>query len=109
MICASSLGDVLEDHADPFGNGRAGLLRSAKISPVFVSEIISYPELVAREKPNLQKGMNFGISRAHSIILMSVRRGAPYHDRLDLDRNLLTYEGHDVHRPAGARRSSTSR
>jgi hypothetical protein len=32
---------------------------------------------------------------------MSVRRGAPYHDRLDLDRNLLIYEGHDVHRSAG--------
>ena len=25
---------------------------------MFVSEIISYPELVAREKANLQKGMN---------------------------------------------------
>jgi len=68
---------------------------------VFVSEIISYPELVAREKANLLKGMNFGIRKAYSIILMSVRRGAPYHDRLDLDRNLLIYEGHDVHRSAG--------
>jgi hypothetical protein len=26
---------------------------------MFVSEIISYPELVGREKANLQKGMNF--------------------------------------------------
>ncbi len=68
---------------------------------MFVSEIISYPELVAREKANLQKGMNFGIRKAYSIILMSVRRGAPYHDRLDLERNLLIRGGHDVHRSAG--------
>jgi HNH endonuclease len=68
---------------------------------MFVSEIISYPELVAREKANLQKGMNFGIRPGYSIILMSVRRGAPYHDRIDLERNLLIYEGHDVHRSPG--------
>ncbi len=68
---------------------------------MFVSEIISYPELVSREKANLQKGMNFGIRPGYSIILMSVRRGAPYHDRIDLERNILIYEGHDVHRSAG--------
>jgi hypothetical protein len=68
---------------------------------VFVSEIISYPELVSREKANLQKGMNLGIREAYSIILMLVRRGAPYHGRLDLERNLLIYEGHDVHRSVG--------
>ncbi len=68
---------------------------------MFVSEIISYPELVSREKANLQKGMNFGIRPGYSIILMSVRQGAPYHDRIDLERNLLIYEGHDVHRTAG--------
>jgi hypothetical protein len=68
---------------------------------MFVSEIISYPELVARKKANLQKGMNFGIRPTYSIILMSVRRGAPYHDRVDLERNLLIYEGHDVHKTTG--------
>ncbi len=68
---------------------------------MFVSEIISYPELVSCEKANLQKGMNFGIRPGYSIILMSVRRGAPYHDRIDLERNILIYEGHDVHRTAG--------
>ncbi len=68
---------------------------------MFVSEIISYPELVSREKANLQKGMNFGIRPGYSIILMSVRQGAPYHDCIDLERNLLIYEGHDVHRTAG--------
>jgi HNH endonuclease len=69
---------------------------------VFLSEIISYPELVAREKANLQKGMNFGIRPGYSIILMSVRRGAPYHDRIDLEKNLLIYEGHDVPRSHAA-------
>ncbi len=68
---------------------------------MFLSEIISYPELVAREKANLQKGMNFGIRPSYSIILMSVRRGAPYHDRIDFEKNLLIYEGHDVHRSPG--------
>lgn len=65
---------------------------------MFLSEIISYPELVARERASLQKGMNYGIRPGYSIILMSVRRGAPYNDRVDFERNLLIYEGHDVPR-----------
>jgi hypothetical protein len=69
---------------------------------MFLSEIISYPDLVAREKANLQKGMNFGIRPGYSIILMSVRRGAPYHDRIDHERGLLIYEGHDVPRTHAA-------
>jgi len=69
---------------------------------MFLSEIISYPELIAREKASLQKGMNFGIRPGYSIILMSLRRGAPYHDRIDIERNLLIYEGHDVPRSQAA-------
>src|SRR5262249_50027853 len=68
---------------------------------MFVSEIISYPELVAREKANLQKGMNFGMRPGYSIIVMSVRRGAPYHDRIAFERTLRIYEVHDVHRGHG--------
>ncbi len=82
--------------------GEAAFDGSIESLPVFLSEIISYPELVAREKANLQKGMNFGIRPGYSIILMSVRRGAPYHDRIDLERNLLIYEGHDVPRSRSA-------
>jgi hypothetical protein len=78
------------------------LSSSLESQAVFVSEIISYPELVAREKANLQKGMNFGIRSGYSIILMSIRRGAPYHDRIDLENNLLIYEGHDVPRSRSA-------
>jgi hypothetical protein len=69
---------------------------------MFVSEVISYPEMVAREKASLQRGMNFGIRRSYSIILMSIRVGAPYHDRIDIERNLLIYEGHDVPRSQAA-------
>jgi hypothetical protein len=32
-------------------------------------DIISYHELVAAEKANLQKGMNFGIGRDYSVVL----------------------------------------
>ena len=85
-----------------FEEGTADQLsRAPSVGSMFLSEIISYPELVAREKANLQKGMNFGIRPSYSIILISVRRGAPYHDRIDFERNLLIYEGHDVHRSPG--------
>ena len=39
--------------------------------------IISYPELVKREGLMVQKGMNFHIKPNYTIILMSVRKGAP--------------------------------
>jgi hypothetical protein len=37
-------------------------------------DIISYAELVTEERANLQKGMNYGIGKAYSMFLMSVRR-----------------------------------
>ncbi len=51
-----------------------------------------------REGASLQRGMNFGLSRNHSVILMSIRQGAPYHDRLEEDGSVIVYEGHDVPR-----------
>lgn len=59
------------------------------------NEIISYFEMCRRENASLQRGMNFGLAKNHSVILMSVRRGAPYRDRLDEDGSVLLYEGHD--------------
>lgn len=56
--------------------------------------IISYIEMCRREGTSLQQGMNFGIGGNHSVILMSVRRNAPYRDRLE-DGTILVYEGHD--------------
>lgn len=70
-------------------------------------EIISYPEMIQREGIALQRGMNFrvrGGAAGYSIILMSVRKGAPYQDQWHdpaLDgpyAGMLEYEGHDVRR-----------
>src|SRR5262245_7740987 len=48
-----------------------------------------------REGSSLQQGMNFGIGGNHSVILMSVRRNAPYRDRLEDGGTTIVYEGHD--------------
>jgi hypothetical protein len=48
-----------------------------------------------RENASLQQGMNFRISGTHSVILMSVRPGAPYQDRIEESGTTLIYEGHD--------------
>jgi len=62
--------------------------------------IISYIEMCRREGLSLQAGMNFGVGGNHSVILMSVRRNAPYRDRLEGEGTTLIYEGHD--QPRGA-------
>jgi hypothetical protein len=54
--------------------------------------IISYAEIIKREEIMLQRGMNFRIKPGYSIILMSVRKGAPYRDRWHEDTNILEYE-----------------
>jgi hypothetical protein len=59
------------------------------------NEIISYLEMCRREGASLQRGMNFGLGRDHSVILMSLRRNAPYRDRVEDDGTTLIYEGHD--------------
>jgi hypothetical protein len=38
------------------------------------------------------------MGRTYSVILMSVRPGAPYRDRIEDDGSTLIYEGHDVPR-----------
>ena len=47
---------------------------------------------------NLQRGMNFRLKDGESIILMSLRPGAPYADRVEDEGCTLIYEGHDVAR-----------
>jgi 5-methylcytosine-specific restriction endonuclease McrA len=44
---------------------------------------------------NLQRGMNFRLRGAETIILMSLRPGAPYADRVEDEGRVLIYEGHD--------------
>jgi hypothetical protein len=60
------------------------------------NEIIPYLEMCQREGLSLQRGMNFQVSDGMSIILMSVRKNAPYSDRFEDDGSTLIYEGHDV-------------
>ena len=60
-------------------------------------EILSYREMCNRIHVNtIQKGMNFHLKKDLSVILMSVRPGAPYSDEMDHRRNVLIYEGHNV-------------
>jgi hypothetical protein len=61
-------------------------------------DIISHWEMCQAEQRNLQQGMNFQPGGRRSIILMSLRPGAPYADRFEDDGRVLIYEGHDVHR-----------
>ncbi len=65
------------------------------------NDIIAYLEMCRREGASLQRGMNFGLGRSHSVILMSVRRGSPYNDRLEDGGSTLIYEGHDMPRRRG--------
>ncbi len=64
-------------------------------------DVISYTQLCLREGAHLQRGMNFRLRGGHSVLLMSVRQGAPYRDRVLEDGRVLLYEGHDAPRRAG--------
>lgn len=66
-----------------------------------VNEIIPYLEMCQREGLSLQRGMNFQSGRGYSIILMSVRRNAPYKDRIEDEGSTLIYEGHDISKNIG--------
>jgi hypothetical protein len=61
-------------------------------------EIISYPGMCQEEGTSLQRGMNYRLGNLHTVILMSVRPGAPYADRVEDDGRILVYEGHDMPR-----------
>lgn len=65
------------------------------------NEIISYLEMCRRERVSLQRGMNFGLGRSHSVILMSLRTNAPYEDELQDGGTVLIYEGHDEPKNTG--------
>jgi hypothetical protein len=60
-------------------------------------DILSYREMCdAEDIQTLQRGMNFRLKPSYSVILMSQRKNAPYHDRVDDDGITIEYEGHDV-------------
>jgi len=53
------------------------------------------------ERASLQRGMNYRLGGRVSVILMSLRRGAPYVDRIEENGKILIYERHDVPRTKG--------
>src|SRR5262245_1324374 len=65
---------------------------------IFPGDIISHIDMCSVEGISLQQGMNFQIKGGISVILMSLRKGAPYADRVENDGQVLIYEGHDVPR-----------
>jgi len=61
-------------------------------------DVISYIDMCREEGASLQRGMNFRLRGNMSLILMSLRRGAPYADRIEDNGKILVYEGHDIPR-----------
>lgn len=59
-------------------------------------KVSSYLDMCKEESVNLQRGMNFRLKGGMSVILMSIRPGAPYADRVEEDGRILIYEGHDI-------------
>ncbi len=58
-------------------------------------DIISYFEMCQAEGYSLQRGMNFRVNEGVCVFLMSLRKGAPYADRVEDNGQILIYEGHD--------------
>ena len=65
-------------------------------------DVISYLDMCKEEGVNLQRGMNFRLRNNFSVILMSLRLGAPYADRVEEGGKILIYEGHDIPQTKGA-------
>ncbi|MBI4187661.1 MAG: HNH endonuclease [Chloroflexi bacterium] len=64
-------------------------------------DVISYLDMCREEGANLQRGMNFHFHTGLSVILMSLRKDAPYGDRIEENGKVLIYEGHDASRITG--------
>ncbi len=61
-----------------------------------LDQIYSYREMCDLENvQTLQRGMNFRMKPNYSLILMSRRSNAPYHDAILDDGLTIEYEGHD--------------
>lgn len=63
---------------------------------ILPGDIISYSQMCVAEGYSLQRGMNFRVKGGPTVILMSIRKGAPYADEVTDNGNTLIYEGHDV-------------
>lgn len=61
------------------------------------NDVLSYRDMCDAENvQTLQRGMNFRMNPAYSVILMSQRSNAPYQDKIHEDGITIEYEGHDV-------------
>ena len=65
---------------------------------IYPGDIISHTEMCLEEGVSLQRGMNFRLKGGTSVILMSLRKGAPYGDKVEENGEILIYEGHDIPR-----------
>ena len=65
---------------------------------IYPGDIISHAQMCLEEGVSLQRGMNFKLKGGATVILMSLRKGAPYADRVEDNGQVLIYEGHDVPR-----------
>lgn len=63
---------------------------------IYPGDIISHTEMCLQEGVSLQRGMNFRLKGGPTVILMSLRKGAPYADRVEDNGQILIYEGHDL-------------
>ncbi|MDX9859083.1 MAG: HNH endonuclease [candidate division Zixibacteria bacterium] len=60
-------------------------------------DILTYRQMCDSEQvQTLQRGMNFRLNPAYSVILMSQRNNAPYRDEILPDGITIIYEGHDT-------------
>ena len=60
-------------------------------------DILSYQEMCdAENAQTLQRGMNYRLNLAYSVILMSQRSSASYNDKIYSDGVTIEYEGHDI-------------
>lgn len=71
--------------------------------PIAPGDVISNIEMCQEEGASLQRGMNFRLRQGMSVILMSLRKGAPYADKIEEDGKVLIYEGHDTPKRRGSR------
>lgn len=67
---------------------------------VRAGDVISYLDMCRIEGVNLQRGMNYRLHSNYSVILMSLRKDAPYADRVEEKGRVLVYEGHDIPKTA---------
>lgn len=67
-------------------------------------DVISYLDMCNEEGASLQRGMNFRLKGGLSVILMSLRKNAPYADRVENEGNILIYEGHDIPKYRGLKK-----